>query len=554
MTISVNQQVDFLWKKLGFGLTKTSVPSMKDATNESIISDPFLPGDKIWTESDLIPTILPVTSIGIVEVYAGGGAGNGSAACVMDITAQHNRTWLTNLTDWVPISYGSTYQVKVFLAPTASIDPRGDGIQLYAAGTNNNDEWFFDYNSGVLHFIGDNLPAVDFTNNTIFIYGGRYRGVKGLGNLNAGTFGDITISGNTISSSVTTITFNASGGAYFGGAVLHEIGYPMSSTDAASVQYVTDSISALHPNAIWQGNSIVEVVDDDILGGVLSITIDGNVISTFNSTTANIANLSITGSSVSSINDFVITPAAGKIVKANTNTALQVPVGLTSERPLAPESGYVRFNTSAGVLECFNGTEWVTTQAVIENQVIVGNGITATYSLVKASPATNLIVATNGVIQLPNIAYTVVGDMITFAETPLSTDIIEVRFISQSVSPIANISNAQIVDGLLVVVSTTPTVVDTFAFGVYRSAKYLMSMTFSDGNSQMADVMVTHNGFLGAAVTIDSQLIATMTPVTGGSPTIITFNTYAWASMCVLTATSSTPNTTIKLHKTYFAM
>ena len=104
MTISVNQQVDFLWKKLGFGLTKTDVPSMKDATNESIVSAHFLPGDRIWAESELIPVVLPVSDTSVIEVFTGAN----SALCTMDLTSTINRTWLTNLTDWVPIEYGST--------------------------------------------------------------------------------------------------------------------------------------------------------------------------------------------------------------------------------------------------------------------------------------------------------------------------------------------------------------------------------------------------------------------------------------------------------------
>jgi len=32
------------------------------------------------------------------------------------------------------------------------------GVQVFATGSGNDDEWFFDYQSGVLNFIGDNLP------------------------------------------------------------------------------------------------------------------------------------------------------------------------------------------------------------------------------------------------------------------------------------------------------------------------------------------------------------------------------------------------------------
>ena len=40
---------------------------------------------------------------------------------------------------------------------------------FFAAGTGNDDEWFFDYQSGVLHFVGENLPnGVDFTLERVY--------------------------------------------------------------------------------------------------------------------------------------------------------------------------------------------------------------------------------------------------------------------------------------------------------------------------------------------------------------------------------------------------
>ncbi len=549
MTISVNQQVDFLWKKLGFGLTKTDVPSMKDATNESIVSAPFLPGDRIWAESELIPVVLPVSDTSVIEVFTGAN----SALCTMDLTSTINRTWLTNLTDWVPIEYGSTYQVKVFLAPTASVAPQVDGIQLYAAGTGSNDEWFFDYESGVLHFIGDNLPSVDFSGKSIFINGGRYVGVKGLGSLTSGTFGDFTISGNSIVSSGNVILSASNGGnIYVSGNTIGNVGYPTLPTDAATIQYVTDSISMLQPNSIWQGDSSVSIADTGV-SSQLTVTINGEIVSTFSNAEITLANLTITNTTLSSDSDLTLTPAAGNVVAINSSTALAVPVGLTTDRPAVPLAGYVRFNTTSSVLECFNGTEWVSAQTSIDNQVLLGNGVQTVFSLIKPAIATNLIVATNGVIQLPNVAYTVSGTSITFAEVPLSSDIIEIRFISQSVSPTASAGSAAIVDGAVVMADITPVNMDSFSFGAYRSAKYTVSITYSDGNSQMSEVMVTHNGYSGSLTSVDTQMLVTSTPVTGG-PNSMTFTSYAWAGLCVVQVTSSTALAKVKFHKTYFTV
>ena len=48
MAILESQKVDYLWKKLGYGRTKTDVNANKKAFNESIPSPLLLRGDKIW--------------------------------------------------------------------------------------------------------------------------------------------------------------------------------------------------------------------------------------------------------------------------------------------------------------------------------------------------------------------------------------------------------------------------------------------------------------------------------------------------------------------------
>jgi hypothetical protein len=39
--------------------------------------------------------------------------------------------------------------------------------------------------------------------------------------------------------------------------------------------------------------------------------------------------------------------------------ALQLPVGTTAQRPVSPSNGMMRFNTTTGKVECWNGTAWV---------------------------------------------------------------------------------------------------------------------------------------------------------------------------------------------------
>ena len=178
MAIIDSRKVDYLWKKLGYGRSKTDVNSVKNATNESIPSPLFIRGDLVWAQSDVIPAVIPSSSLEAVQIYPT----TSPVECVGDITASPNRTWKTNSIDWIPPELGDTYQVKVYVHTSGdAANAASSGDQLFAAGSGNNDEWFFDYQSGLLHFIGTNLPnGINFSGKSVYISGARYTGVKGV--------------------------------------------------------------------------------------------------------------------------------------------------------------------------------------------------------------------------------------------------------------------------------------------------------------------------------------------------------------------------------------
>lgn len=196
MAINETQKVDWLWKKLGYGVAKTDIPSIKSATNESISSPLLIRGDIIWQDSSQIPVTKPTATTSIVEIYDDSGNGSATVECIPDLTASPDRTWKTNLIDWIPVEFGSTYQVKVFVDVTGAPLPESTGTQVFAAGSGNNDEWYFDYQSGILNFIGDNLPA-GIAGNVVYIVGARYVGNKGT-NFSSATIANFTFNGNTI--------------------------------------------------------------------------------------------------------------------------------------------------------------------------------------------------------------------------------------------------------------------------------------------------------------------------------------------------------------------
>jgi len=206
MAITDAKKVDYLWKKIGYGATKTDTNANKLAPNEAIASPLLLRGDKTWNQASSIPAVLPGSSSGVVTVYPTSNPNETTA----DATATANRTWKTGLTDWIPPEFGSTYQVKVYIHTSGDAAGATGGDQVFATGSGNNDEWFFDYQSGVLHFIGANLPnGVSFTGKSVYISGGRYTGTIGLQN-NVANTGDFTFSGNTISTSSSNADFELS--------------------------------------------------------------------------------------------------------------------------------------------------------------------------------------------------------------------------------------------------------------------------------------------------------------------------------------------------------
>ena len=187
-TFNESQQIDYLWKKLGYGVAKTAGTTgagAKQAYNESIASPLLYRGDLIWTQSASIPASPPSNTDGIVQVYKDGGGGGYSPTveCTEDLTSPDNQTWLTNLTNWIPTQFGDNYLIQVYAANVGVNNPQTVGTKLFQTGSGNDDTRFFDYQAGVLNFNGANIPSVitgGVTGKSIYIVGYRYVGIVGL--------------------------------------------------------------------------------------------------------------------------------------------------------------------------------------------------------------------------------------------------------------------------------------------------------------------------------------------------------------------------------------
>lgn len=198
------------------------------------------------------------------------------------------------------------------------------------------------------------------------------------------------VNGNVV---VGNITLELAGNVVLGNIYINGLAYPVANTDAATKKYVDDQTFIV---ANRLGN--IDFVDTTMIPAY---------------SPANIT----------------LAPSGNAEVIIDTNSGLVLPVGTTAERPGSPITGSLRFNTDETRVEVYDGTEWDSVVAGVTAQIITPDGIANTFPLDRNSTSAATLVAINGVVQLPTQAYNVAANVITFAEVPLSTDIIDIRFL-----------------------------------------------------------------------------------------------------------------------------
>jgi len=199
MPLSQEQKVDFLLKKLGYSSSKTGIAedstisgTKKAPFGEAIPSPIVVSNTGLWFEAQRIPSVPPTSDLIIVpgegypsytliETY---GTTN-AFRMTEDNTVGGRRSFIarevygdnstTNLNNWIDTQFGSDYIVEVYAG-----NPNAGGTKLSAGGSGNQDEWFFDYSSGVLNFPGTNVPTLVTAGADVYIKGWRYVGTLGV--------------------------------------------------------------------------------------------------------------------------------------------------------------------------------------------------------------------------------------------------------------------------------------------------------------------------------------------------------------------------------------
>ena len=304
-TFNESQKIDYLWKKVGYAVTKTAEATVKEAFNESIASPLLYRGDLVWMESDQITSSPPASTNSIIQVYKDGvGSFSPSVECTEDLTAPDNQTWKTNSTNWVPTQFGDNYLVQVYVANSGVTNPQTSGTKLFQAGSGTDDTWFFDYQSGVLNFNGANVPsqiASPITGKSVYIVGYRYVGLIGVTNQPSGNISGNTNIGNLNFTDTTISTTTTNSNIYLtpnGTGKLHVTTLLTASgniTANSGAFFIGDGgyLANLNTSGVSNGNSNVNI---PVANGNVNLTATGNTTLVVTGTGANVFGyLTVTG-------------------------------------------------------------------------------------------------------------------------------------------------------------------------------------------------------------------------------------------------------------------
>jgi len=218
VAVTDQQKLDFLLKKIGYTKTKTGSVvgtgaisgTPKQPFAEAIPSPLIIANGSLWNESDQIPATPPTSDTTQIKVYLAATSGlrmtadatsSGQRAYIAYST--YNNTSSARLTNWIDTQFGASYLIKVFKG-----DPNSGGVALSAAGSGQNDGWFFDYSAGVLNFNDTNVPS-GVTDTNIYIVGYRYIGLTGAPTPTGGgnfTFNDLVVQRNLSVGGISTFS------------------------------------------------------------------------------------------------------------------------------------------------------------------------------------------------------------------------------------------------------------------------------------------------------------------------------------------------------------
>ena len=419
MAILDTVKTDLLYKKL-FGVAKTDTAANKSPSNEATAS-PFLNrGDKTWTQASLIPTTAAATT-GVVQAYLT----TSKIECTGDATTQkiggvNYPTWNTGLTDWIPPEFdtanvSNTYRVQVYFGNTGVSNPASSGgTQIFADGSGGSGEWYFDYQSGVLNFIGGTLPTGMTSSSVIYIYGYRYIGLKG--------FAGSTVPVNSLrtaytttatAAGTTTLTASSTQNQFFTGSTTQTVQLPVASTMVVGDRYYiqNNSSGALTVNS--SGGNTVGTIPANATASVFCVTASGTDQTSWDLDYEGFAAITGTGANVLAVSPSLTTPTIGS-AGANFSGATS---GTTALAASATASGTLTLPAATDTLVGRNTTDTLTNKTLTSPTLT-----TPSLGVATATSINGLTISTTtGTLTLTNGKTLSVSNTLTFTGTDSSS-------------------------------------------------------------------------------------------------------------------------------------
>lgn len=303
--------------------------------------------------------------------------------------------------------------------------------------------------SNNLQFNGTTLTLIGTANVTNVDVSGNISTAGNIGTGNINISGQVTAVGNISGNNISAVGTVSAGNVLATGNVSGNNMVATGTVEGTALDITGSaiiSVSANIANIVLSGTAISADTGILDLGSNANVSITGGAADFVLSTDgagnliwidgANIVgalgNLSISNTTISTAlvdGNITLTPTGNGTVIIDTTTGLTIPVGNTVQRADPAATGTVRFNTDAGRIEVYDGAEWDSVAAGVTNQLFTGDDSTLVFALDRDSTSAAALVMFNGVVQIPGVAYTVTGNLITFAEAPLTSDVIDVRFL-----------------------------------------------------------------------------------------------------------------------------
>jgi len=513
MAISSTQITDYLFKKVGYSVAKTDTSTAKYPFNESIASPLLTPGRYVWQQDYYIPTVTSaptsntvVNGSTIVTVY------NASTSTVVQATALSEsvsqETWSTGITNWIPPSFGSGYQLKLYAGPpgASAATVAANFTQLPVAGSGANDSWFFDYQAGIVNFADTSVPAAAANvSNVVYAMGAVYTGTLGVTNYGNLTVSGISISGNTISGNASGITI-------------------ASNTSVGNLS--VDSISP-YKNAVTVFNSNAAI---GLPVGTNSTYPSSNSAGyfRFNSSVSTVEFYN--GSNwipfTNTISDQQITPdgvnSSFTLNQAASTQGLLVSINGTVQRP---GTAYTVSGTTITFAEVPSITDIIDIRYIASATAVTLTGLGEDIST--SGNITGNVIQAN-ILSVSSVTANLIGNVVGNLTGNVRADTVY--------------ANTAIVSSGNITVNTTATIIDSFNSSLYRSAKYIISST-TPYDSQFAEVALTQFG---------STVVTTAYALLNTGANTVTFTANINGSTVNLLAQGTIPANQLRIRRTYF--